>query len=117
MACIMGRVMKREGLDGWARLSASVLQHAYIECSNLYNKRGKKRINKNEYESLSYEINNVRKFLEDTNNEFYAYLESVGHEFDINTIRNTLDSYEGGEECIKFMGRAPGRKNSEKYYP
>ena len=39
--------------DGWARLAASVIQHAFIEASDLCKQKNKTRISKKEKDSIS----------------------------------------------------------------
>jgi len=101
-----GKVMRKAGMDGWARLCASVLQHAFIRVSRLYEKQRKGHIKKEELQSIRIEIKKIREFLTDDKNEFIAYLEAKGHAFDTGKIIAIIESYERGEKCPTTMGRA-----------
>ena len=101
-----GRVMRREGLDGWARLCASVLQHAFFRISDLYEKERKGRMNKYDLKTNRSEIKEIKEFLTDGKNEYITYLETKGHTLDSSKIHSILDSFEGGKRCITTMGRA-----------
>ena len=100
---IMGKVMRKNNqFDGYARLSASVLQHAFINIADLYKKRRQAK-KKNVIKSLSKEIEIARVFLVDPRNIYVNYLETKGHILDPDKINAIIDSFEEGEECPKLL--------------
>jgi hypothetical protein len=100
---IMGKVMRKNNqFDGYARLSASVLQHAFINISKLCEERRQSN-KKNDIKSLSKEIEIARAFLVDPRNIYVNYLELSGHVLDLDKINSIIDSFEEGEECPKLL--------------
>ena len=89
--------------DGWARLASSVIQHAFIEASDLCKQKNKSRISKKEKDSISAKIDLIRNFLSDPKNPYVNYLEVSGHVLDIEKMNSIIDGFEGGKECIRTL--------------
>lgn len=98
--------MRKGGaFDGWARLSANVLQQAFAEISDLYEAQRQPWIREKEFKAISTEIETVKEFLTDGENPYVTYLVAKGHVLDIDKIKAIIKSYEGGNKCVKVMGR------------